>query len=246
MKKILFILALALMINPITQTNAMTVVQKNMGVVSVNASESMDITPNTATINFSVETTDMDSKRASEINNQITTKVINALKQELLSDKKSYVQTKNFNLRPNYKNDSEKEVMVIKNYTAVNTIQVKTSDITKVSSLIDTAIKNNVSNVSGVSMTAEEYDQYTNELTQKALLKAKNLAQATVSALNQKVYGIKTLRVNTYQQSSNGMRLYKAAAMTDSVGETVSAASTPIEAGKIKLNVSVDAEFYVK
>ena len=156
MKKILLILGLAFLINPILQTQAMTVVQKDMGYISVNTSESMEITPNVATINFSVETTDVDSKRAAERNNQITTKVINALKQELTSDKKSYVQTKNFNLRPNYKNNTEKEIMVIKNYTATNTIQVKTSDITKISALIDTAIKNNVSNVNGVTMSAEE------------------------------------------------------------------------------------------
>ena len=246
MKKILLVLGLALIFNPVLQTQATTIVQKDMGYISVNTSESMEIIPNIATVNFSVETTDVDSKRATEINNKISAKVINALKQELTSDKKSYVQTKNFNLRPNYKKNTEKDVMVIKNYTAINTIQVKTSDLTKISTLIDTAIKNNVSNVSGITMSAEEYDQYTNELLQKTIFKAKTMAQDTASALNQKVCGIKNIRVNTYQQASNGMRLYKTMSM-DSVEEnSASTTTTPIEAGKIKINVSIDAQFYVE
>ena len=70
MKKLLMILAFAFLALPCLSTNAETV--KNMGYISVNATETKEIVPNTANIIFSVETTDVDSKRASERNNQIT------------------------------------------------------------------------------------------------------------------------------------------------------------------------------
>ena len=244
MKKLLMILLLAFISTPCISTQAMTVVQKNMGYISINATESKEIAPNTANITFAVETTDVDSKRAAERNSQITSKVIGALKQELSSDKKSDIQTRNYNLRPNYKYNKNSDDRSIKNYTAINSIVVKTSDTSMVSKLIDTAIKNNVSNVSGVSMTIEDQDQFATEIVNAALTKAKNQAKATAAALNQKVVGIKSLRVNVYHQGANGVRLYKAAALGSTAADT--ATPTPIEAGKVQLNASVDAEFYVK
>lgn len=244
MKKLLMILLLAFISTPCISTQAMTVVQKNMGYISINATESKEIAPNTANITFTVETTDVDSKRAAERNSQITSKVIGALKQELSSDKKSDIQTRNYNLRPNYKYNKNSDDRSIKNYTAINSIVVKTSDTSMVSKLIDTAIKNNVSNVSGVSMTIEDQDQFATEIVNAALTKAKNQAKATAAALNQKVVGIKSLRVNVYQQGANGVRLYKAAALGSTAADT--ATPTPIETGKVQLNASVDAEFYVK
>ena len=244
MKKLLMLLLLAFIATPCISTPAMTVVQKNMGYISINATESKEIAPNTANITFAIETTDIDSKRAAERNSQITSKVIAALKQELTSDKKSDIQTRNYNLRPNYKYNKNSDDRSIKNYTAINSIVVKTSDTSMVSKLIDTAIKNNVSNVSGVSMTIENQDQFATEIVNAALTKAKNQAKATAAALNQKVVGIKSLRVNVYQQGANGVRLYKAAALGSTAADT--ATPTPIEAGKVQLNASVDAEFYVK
>ena len=244
MKKLLMILLLAFIATPCISTQAMTVVQKDMGYISINATESKEISPNRANITFSVETTDVDSKRAAERNSQITSKVIAALKQELTSDKKSDIQTRNYNLRPNYKYNKNSDDRTIKNYTAINSIIVKTSDTSMVSKLIDTAIKNNVSNVSGVSMTIEDQDQFATEIINTALAKAKNQAKSTAAALNQKVVGIKSLKVNVYQQGANGVRLYKAAALGAEAADM--ATPTPIEAGKVQLNASVDAEFYVK
>lgn len=244
MKKLLIILGLVIASGCMAYTPAMAVVKQEMGYISVNTTETKEIVPNTATVTFAVETTDMDSKRAVERNNQISNKVIAALKEELSSDKKSTVQTKNFNLRPNYKKNNA-DVKAIKNYTAVNSVEVKTSDVEKLSKLIDVAVKNNVSNVDSVNFSIEDETASSTELINAAVAKAKTMAKNTATALNQKVVGVKSIRVNVYQQTSNGVRMYKtAAALGD---ESVSMdSSTPVEAGKIKLNASVDAQFYVK
>ena len=241
MKKFLLMLGLALFVGSSVYAPVRASVNRDMGYISINATESREVVPNVVTISFGVETTDVDSKRAAERNNQISTNVINAIKTELISDKKAIVQTKNFNIRPNYKNN-DYEDRIIKNYTVVNTIQVKTCDISKISGVIDVAVKNKVSNVDSINFSLSDDDVLANDLVNKAVIKAKTQAKNVALAANKKIIGVKSLRVNVYQNTSSNGRLYKASSV-DSVGTSM---STPIETGKIKLNASVDAEFYVK
>lgn len=241
MKKFLLMLGLALFVGSSVYAPVRASVNRDMGYISINATESREVVPNVVTISFGVETTDVDSKRAAERNNQISTNVINAIKTELISDKKAIVQTKNFNIRPNYKNN-DYEDRIIKNYTVVNTIQVKTCDISKISGVIDVAVKNKVSNVDSINFSLSDDDVLANDLVNKAVIKAKTQAKNVALAANKKIIGVKSLRVNVYQNTSSNGRLYKASSV-DSVGTSM---STPIETGKIKINASVDAEFYVK
>ena len=241
MKKFLLMLGLALFVGSSVYAPVRASVNRDMGYISINATESREVVPNVVTISFGVETTDVDSKRAAERNNQISTNVINAIKTELISDKKAIVQTKNFNIRPNYKNN-DYEDRIIKNYTVVNTIQVKTCDVSKISGVIDVAVKNKVSNVDSINFSLSDDDVLANDLVNKAVIKAKTQAKNIALAANQKIIGVKSLRVNVYQNTSSNGRLYKASSV-DSVGLSM---STPIETGKIKMNASVDAEFYVK
>lgn len=241
MKKFLLMLGLALFVGSSVYAPVRASVNRDMGYISINATESREVVPNVVTISFGVETTDVDSKRAAERNNQISTNVINAIKTELISDKKAIVQTKNFNIRPNYKNN-DYEDRIIKNYTVVNTIQVKTCDISKISGVIDVAVKNKVSNVDSINFSLSDDDVLANDLVNKAVIKAKTQAKNVALAANKKIIGVKSLRVNVYQNTSSNGRLYKAPSV-DSVGTSM---STPIETGKIKMNASVDAEFYVK
>ena len=245
MKKFLLILGLALFAGSFACLPVNATVNRDMGYISINTTESKEIAPNVVTIMFGVETTDVDSKRAAERNNQISTNVINAVKKELASDKKATVQTKNFNIRPNYKNNNYEE-RIIKNYTAINTVQVKTNDISKISTLIDVAVKNNVSNVNSINFLLEDNDAIATELTNKAVAKAKAQAKSIALAANQKIVGVKSLRVSVYQNTSSNGRLYKTSLAAGAMESATLDTATPVETGKIKMNASVDAEFYVK
>ena len=112
MKKFLLMLGLALFVGSSVYAPVRASVNRDMGYISINATESREVVPNVVTISFGVETTDVDSKRAAERNNQISTNVINAIKTELISDKKAIVQTKNFNIRPNYKNNDYEDRII--------------------------------------------------------------------------------------------------------------------------------------
>jgi len=230
-----FLIILGMLFCSVLPACAIIVTNQEMGYITVSATETAEVTPDTATINFAVETYDINSKVAADKNNQITEKAIKAIKQELASDEKAVVQTKNYNIKPNYKNQSDK--IELKNYTVTNTIYVKTSDISKVSKIINIAMANNVTRIGSLNMYVDNVESYYKDLSECAIKKAKKNALQTAQALNQKLKGVKVIHVNVYQPGSNSV---KCDALK--MGTT----TTPIETGKIKLSVSVNAEFYVK
>ena len=234
MKKILCTLGIIGLLGLVAPAKAITVVEKPMGYITVLTSASESVAPNLANLTFTVETTDVNSQRASERNAQFTKKVINGLKEDLKTDSKSEIKTKNYDLRPNYvKTDKEDEQKIL-NYTVTNTISVKTSNVDNVGQLITNAINNNVTKVGNVTYSVEETgsDVALNE----ALTKARKMAEFTANKMGKKIVGIKSIHVNSYQQNSN--RAVYASLKSDT--------TTPIEKGTIQQNVSVNAEFYVK
>ncbi len=243
MKKLFIAVGLFLLSSLFMQANALVVEQKDTGYVSVNAVSAKEIIPDTASIYFSVETSSTDSKAAVNKNKEISSQLIDSLKPILALDKSDSIQTRNFILRPNYSYDKNGKRTFI-NYTAVNTIYVKTKKLENVPKLIDLAVKNSATTVSDLNFLVENEKQYAGELAQEALSKAKILATLTASALGQKVTGIKSVRVNIYPQNNYAPRgaIYSNA-KTAAIG---AAKSTPVEYGKIKLQANVDAEFYVK
>lgn len=242
MKKLLVMLGLIVVGAFTMSAQAITVVEKDMGYVSVNASASKEIVPDTASIYFSVETVSKDSKAAVNQNKELTSALILSLKPILALEKSDALQTKNFVLRPNYSIDKNGK-RVFQNYTASNTIYVKTKKLENVSKLIDTAVANNATNVSELNFFIENEKQYANELAQEAINNAKIIAKLTASTLNQKIAGVKSIRVNIYPHNQYNARY----ASMNAVKETSGAKkATPVEFGKIKLQANVDADFYVK
>ena len=225
------------------QANALTVVNKDMGYVSVNATASKEIVPDTASIYFTVETSATDSKVAVNKNKEITDKLILELKQVLSIEKTDSIQTKNFYLKPNYSYDKNGKKTFV-NYTAANRIFVKTHNLQNVGKLIDIAANNNATNVDELNFYIENEKKYAGELAQEAISKAKVLAQLTATTLNQKVDGVKSIIVNISPENNYSGRniVLSSKAKTSNSAKT----HTPVEFGKIKLQAVVSAEFYVK
>lgn len=240
MKKILLVLCVVAFAMLSLPTYALTLVEKDNGYVSISTTETKEVKPDTATISFAVETTDVNSKKAVEKNNQISNAMISSIKPLLSLEKKDTIQTVNYQLNPNYRVDKNGKSL-LDNFTVINTIKIKTKNIENISSIIDVAVKNNVTNVDDIYFSCDDLDVYKSDLTKSALLKVKQMADATVSSLNEKVTGIKSLRVNSYQRTSNDRVMFKSLAASNAVGAT-----TPIETGKVSISVTVDAEFYVK
>ena len=239
MKKFALLMALLMLGSFSAPAKALTITEKEMGYISVNTSASKEMSPDTARVSFSVETTAKTSKAASDQNKEITNKLIGALKPLIEIDKKDTIQTSNLNLRPDYSYDKNKKTLT--GYTMVNTITVKTKKLDAVPKLIDTAVANKATNVSELKFYVENESDYVGRLVQEATANAKIISKLTAESLGQKVAGLKTINVNwgpSYDEISP--RMYAAKSNSAAGG------STPVEPGKVKIQANVHAQFYVK
>ena len=245
MKKLyssLLLLVLTLSFVQFSYASQTTNAKKETGYISLNASEVKELEPTIANITFAVENTANDAQKAALENNLISNKIIDALK-SITTEKTDTIQTTNFSVRPVYYTSSGKRV--IKNYTAVNSVTVETKDITKVAKLIDIAIQNGANRVNGLYYFIENEKQICNsfypEIIKNLKLQATTLAHAAGTSLD----GLKHMNVSCGSDTmvSNGRFYAKGVAMDSTAAESY---GTPVEAGKIKIRVHVNADFYVK
>ncbi|MBQ8634645.1 SIMPL domain-containing protein [bacterium] len=244
MKKFVFAIILCISFLTINQyaNAAMATEKKAAGYISLNSTMTKEVEPNVAKITFAVENIGTDAQKATTENNIISNTIINALK-AITTEATDTIKTTNFSVRPIYVTNNGKKV--IKNYTAVNSITVETKDINKVAKLIDTAIVNGANRVNGLSYSVENEkkictDLYT-EMIKDLKVQATTLAQAAGTTID----GLKYMNATCNMDSvvSNGRYYAKSAAMDSA---STSDLGTPVEAGKVKIRVYVNADFYVK
>ena len=219
--------------------------QKEAGYISLNASKVKEVSPNIARVSFAVENTAINAQTASSENNKISNQIITALKQVTKEDT-DVIKTNNFSIRPVY-TTNKNGTREIKNYIAVNSITVETKDTSKISLLIDTAISNGANSTNGLSYSFENDNSMCMELYPELIKEIKNEALKIAQASGETLDGIRRINASCNIDSvvSNG-RFYanSFAAMDSKVEESVP--STPVEAGKAKVRVYIDADFYVK
>lgn len=213
-------------------------VEKEHGFISVNMSETKEIQPNQAEITIGIETSDKSIKKASEDNKIIANNVYSALKSILAKD--DYIKTNNYSVRPQYiyTKDNKK---VLDKYIVVNTVIAKTKKVDLISKLIDTATEQGATNIDNLQFNATDYDESCNEALAEIAQKAYKQAGSIAKSVNTSIAGVKTMSATC--NPNNGPRPFYAMAakvLSDN------ASPTPIESGKIKINVNLDASFYVK
>lgn len=214
-------------------------IEKETGFISVNSSTTREISPNQAEITINVETSDKLLQKASEENKAISKVVYSSLK--ALLGPNDYIKTSNYSARPQYiyNKDNKK---VLDKYIVSNNVTVKTKNTDLVSKLIDTAIDKGATNVENLLFSTSDYDSSCNEALAELTKKSYAEANAIAGSINSKIIGIKS--INATCNSDNGPRPYYAMIAKGMADNTIS--STPIESGKVKIFVNIDASFYVK
>ena len=235
MKKLILLLMLAVFAMPVLKSEAITVTEKDHGFISVTVSSSNEIEPDTASVSFSVETSAPTAQAAMKTNNEKTDKLLSALKPLLDLDKQDTISTTSISVKPVYSTD-KKGNKKFQNYTMINTISVKTKEIKNLSKLIDTAVANHATKVSDISYYVENEDIYSAALIKEATQKAEANATMTAKSLDKKLCGVKRIFVNCIQNKGPAPAAYGANLVK----------STPVEAQKVKMEVYVNADFYVK
>lgn len=212
--------------------------EKDKGYVSVSESTIKEVVPNQAEISIGIETSDTSLQKASDNNKTIANKVVTVLKSQLNKD--DYIKTNTYSARPEYVFTKDNK-RVFDKYVVNNTVTIKTNKIELVSKLIDSAIAQGATSVENLQFLATDYDCACNAALGELTKKAYSQAYSVAKSINSDITGIKS--INATCNPDNGPRPYYAM-MAKSSMDSVSA--TPIESGKLKINVNVDASFYVK
>ncbi len=213
---------------------------KQNGYISVSSSKSREVDPNIAELSFAVETQAKTVDIAVNSNKNAANKVISSLKPLLDTKNGDTIKTSSFSVRPNYFYPKDK-ARVLDGYTVVNSVLVKTKKTSSVGSLIDVAVKNGANRLDSLVFSLSDEDSIGNDLYPIAVKDAYSQATVIAKSLNMSILGVKSISANINSQNRPW-----ATAMYAKALDRTEEVSTPIETGKIKVTVTINAEFEVK
>ena len=171
-------------------------------VISVTGTATSSVAPDLANISFGVEIQEKTAKDALASNSELMNKVIAAIKQVGIID--SEISTSQFNIYPVYnyyqEKDTGKNIQELIGYKVSNIINVKTTKLDSVASIIDSAVAAGVNRVDSVffSLSPDVYSKLKDDLLAQAVLNAKSKAETALTPLNYKIIGVKEISLSEF------------------------------------------------
>ncbi len=198
--------------------------------ITVEGTGIVTTVPNEADFTFGVSVTGPTANAALRANAQRMTKVIAALKG--LGIAPADIQTAQISLEPNT-NDSGTKIL---NFTASNSVTVKTKAIAKAGGIVDAAVNAGANTVSGPNLTASDQVGLTQRALKAAVANARARALAIASAAH-----VRLGAVLSVSESSSSPITYSPTAKA-----AAGVASTPIEAGSVQTEEDVTVTFAIR
>lgn len=238
-KKLVPISLAALMCLPFSAP-ALAATEKAPATVTVNATASVYVSPDFATVSFGVETRDKSATKAQTDNSAAMKKVIAAVKKNNIADKD--IETSNMNMYPTY--DYSTNEPKITGYSVSNNITVTVMDLSKISAVVNSAMDAGANSLNGVNFMIKDdesaYQQALKLATQKGMKRAKVLADAAGIQLD----GIASISDNGSSGYYPVMRGANANMTEDSaagakLGDT-------IQPGKLEITAQVTITYFAK
>lgn len=191
------------------------------GVVSVK--------PDAAEVVIGVITENVQLEVAQEENAKVTQQVINSIME--IGVLPRYIQTQNYNIRPNYDYIDGKQVF--RSYEVSNYLKVLISNIDSVGEIIDTAVKNGANTVRGINFIVSNQSNHYYEALSLAIEDAQNKARIMANELKVEL-NIIPIQINE-QDKGNVIPLTMTLKNVNG--------ATPIEAGENKITADIEAIF---
>jgi uncharacterized protein YggE len=183
------------------------------------------VQPDQAKIVFSVVTQAANAQDASAQNANLVTNVLNQLKG--LLGMNADIRTIGYSLSPNYSYPPN-QAPVLQGYTAANSIQVTTSDLTVVGKAIDTGIAAGANQVSSLQFGLKDDSAARAQALKLATIAAKANADAMASGA-----GLRTGAVQVIQEGVN------TTPVDVRLGAAPTTATTPIQSGTVEVKATV-------
>ncbi|WP_034868173.1 SIMPL domain-containing protein [Clostridium lundense] len=199
------------------------------GRIKVNGIGVVKTQPNIAIISLGVVTENKNLEVAQGENAEISTKVINGLKDMGIPNKD--ISTKNYTIEPQY--DYVEGKQIFRGYKVTNILNVTIRDINRVGEIIDTSVKNGVNVIDNIKFTIDNMSTYYS--------KALNLA--VKDAMRKAVEIGNTLKVNVNEIPTSIVEESYEEIIPQATMVKMYSSSTPIMPGEINITAKIESIF---
>lgn len=213
--------------------------------ISVSGVGEVYAKPDLATIKFSVITEKKSVEEALDENSSKMNDVIGEMKEEGIKEEK--LKTTSFNIRPRYEyreNNQESSPpsgrRVLVGYEASQTLEVKTKELEKIGTLIDTATQAGANNVDGFNLSIENEDEFKKEAREKAIAAAKEKASNVSNSL-----GVNLVKIVNFNEETSTPRYSNSLMKGLEESDSAESAVPSIEGGENKIEVSVNLTYQI-
>lgn len=193
---------------------------------------SVSFMPDQAKIDFAVVTQAATAHEAASTNADQSGNLMTQLRS--LLGAQADIKTVNYSLTPIYSNPRDGSNPALTGYTAMNTIEVTTTQLPAVGRVIDTAIAAGANRVQGLRFGLRDEEPARGQALRAAALQAKAHADAMAAGL-----GLKTGAVHSIEEGA----AVRVIPFIQAQG-AVAGASTPVEPGlvQVQANVTLDVD----
>ncbi len=205
--------------------------------LTVTGSGKVYITPDIAYINIGVHTEGSRASQALRENNELSAKVVDAIKALGVEDKD--IQTSNFNIYPQQQFTPDGQPTGEIKYVVDNTVYVTVRDLTKLGELLDAAVQAGANTVYGIQFDLSDSSSAMDEARKLAVEDARRTAEKLAEAA-QVTLG-KILSINIYGSSVPAPYVMG----KGGGGYAVAEAAVPVSPGQMVITVEVNIAFEI-
>lgn len=197
----------------------------------VGASAEIRVAPDRAELSVAVESRARTAAQASSENARVQTAVLDAVRRQGVTAQQ--LQTRSMQVTPEYQYPREGGRPTVTGYVARNEVVVTLTDLSKVGAVIDAALSQGATNISGPRFMLANPDSARREALDAAVRKA--MADAQVMARAAGVRVGRVLEMTTHSGSEN----FEAVRPAMMLRASADATPTPIETGNLTIQASV-------
>jgi uncharacterized protein YggE len=205
--------------------------------LNVSGNGTVYLTPDIAYIYIGVHTEEAEVTQAVNRNNTQTQALVDALKN--MGVAAADIQTSNFSVWTGQSYDKTTGDANGTYYAVDNTVYVTVRDLTKLGSLLNTAVGAGANNINSITFDVADKTAAMAQARQKAMANASDLADELAKTAGVKLGDIQSI---TYSDTSP-MSYY---GMGGGGGAEAPNASVPIQPGQTEISVIVSVTYYIK
>lgn len=199
--------------------------------IRVNGKGEVTVKPNQSSLLLGVIVDDMKVQNAQQKNSVISNQMIEALKNMGINQEDIETSSYTIDRIVDYQDSQE----IFRGYRVSHIFKVIVKDIASVGKVIDVATENGANVVRNVSFEVSDPEPYYVEALQKATLNAKSTAESIAKSLGLTINNIPEWIIEESVQLLRPQYSMQTAVL--------SASTTPIQEGQIKISASVQALF---